>query len=427
MILRISNTATRGAIVAIALVTLLWLSFYSIRTAWATHYRESGRALGIERAAKLEPGNARNWYFLGLSRQYDLEQQDSAGAIAAYNRALSIYGNSADVLTELGTAYELNGDFAAAREAFTKAKAAYPASADVSWRYGNFLLRQGNLPEAYIEIRRAVLADASRAPEAFSRCYRANRDEDFILNEVLPPSATGYVEVIRDIAETQTEIAAKVWKRLAALRPHLAARDVYPLVNGLLQKHNYAEARRVWDEGMSFTDARPAASDNGAALWDGGFESGLNGYDFAWHFEEMRDGVQTSFDSREKHSGTRSLRLDFGGKRNVQLESPCAIAVVEPGETYLLSGWIKTDKLTSEEGVKLRIGADGSELGKTQALLGSTPWSEVQTKWKAGSGARIAQICVSRDSSERAEGRIRGTAWVDDVALARVAQGRAKQ
>ncbi|HXM98584.1 MAG TPA: tetratricopeptide repeat protein [Candidatus Dormibacteraeota bacterium] len=427
MILRISNTATRGAIVAIALVTLLWLSFYGIRAARATHYRESGRASGIERAAKLEPENARNWYFLGLSRQYDLEQQDSPGAIAAYNRALSIYGNSADTLMELGTAYELHGDFAAARAAFTKAKAVYPASADVSWRYGNFLLRQGNLPEAYIEIRRAVLADPNRAPEAFSRCYRANRDEDLILNEVLPPSTTGYVEVIRDIADTQTEIAVKVWKRLAALQPRLVVRDVYPLVNALLQKHDYAQARRVWDEGVNFTDAQPAASDNGAALWDGGFESGLNGYDFAWHFDAMRDGVQTSFDSREKHSGARSLRLDFGGKRNVQLENPCTIAVVEPRETYLLSGWIKTDKLTSEEGVKLRISADGSELSKTQAVLGSTPWSEVQTKWTAGSGARIAQVCVSREPSERTEGRIRGTAWVDDVALTRVAQGRPKQ
>ena len=241
----------------------------------------------------------------------------------------------------------------------------------------------------------AVLADPTRAPEAFSRSYRANRDEDLILNEVLPPSTIGYVEVIREIAETQTDIAVKVWKRLVTLHPHLFPRDVYPLVNALLQKHNYGEARRVWDEGINFTDSHAAPNDNGPALWDGGFESGLNGYDFAWHFDAMSDGVQTSFDSREKHSGARSLRLDFGGKRNVRLDSPCTIAVVEPRETYVLSGWIKTDKLTSEEGVRLRIGADGSELSKTQAVLGSTPWSEVQTKWTAGSATRIAASAFS--------------------------------
>lgn len=411
---------------AVALVIALWLSFSSIRTAWATHYRESGKASGIEHATKLEPGNARNWYFLGLSREYNLEQQDSTGAIAAYNRALSIDANSANTLMELGTAYELNGDFADSRAAFVKAKAVYPASADVSWRYGNFLLRQGDLPQAYIEIRRAVLADSSRAPEAFSRCYRANPDEDFILNEVLPPSATGYVEVIRDIAEGQTDIALKVWKRLVALRPHLLFRDVYPLVGALLQKHRYVEARQVWDQGMNFTDARLAPSDTPAPLWDGGFESGLNEYDFAWHFDAMRDGVQTSFGSREKHSGNRALRLDFGGKRNVQLESPCAIAVVEPRETYVLSGWIKTDKLTSEKGVKLRIRTNGGTAADTPAVLGSTPWTEVQTKWTAGD-AGIANVCVSRDPSERTEGRIRGTAWVDDVALTRVARERSER
>jgi len=35
---------------------------------------------------------------------------------------------------------------------FRAAQAAYPISAEVSWKYGNFLLRQDRLPEAYAEI-----------------------------------------------------------------------------------------------------------------------------------------------------------------------------------------------------------------------------------------------------------------------------------
>lgn len=423
MILRVSHPGTRGALVAIAFSLALWLAFFSIRAAWATYERELETGEGLERAAKLEPGNARNWYLLGRFLQYDLEQQDSARAIDTYRHALAIDPNSADTLLELGTAYELNSDIAAAHTAYARAKAVYPASADVSWRYGNFLLRQGELPPAYFEIRRAVVADPNRAAEAFTRCYRANPDADFILKEVLPPSAIGYAGVIREIADEQTDIAMKVWVKLAALHPHLDPRDVYPLVNALLQHRRYAEARRVWNEGMSFTDAGSAIVDPGAMVWDGGFESGLNGNDFAWQFDTLRAGVQTSFDSRTRHSGKQSLRLSFDGKHNVKLENICTLAVVEPKETYFLSGWIQTDKLTSDQGVGLRIGAESAP-AKTPAILGSTPWTLVETKWTADGDAHIAGICVNRDPSERTEGRIRGTAWIDDVSLTRAAPER---
>jgi tetratricopeptide (TPR) repeat protein len=427
MILRVSNSVMRGALVAAAFFFLLWLSLLSIRTAWATHERDLGTGEGLERAAKLEPGDARNWFLLGRFLQYNLEQQDSGRAIAAYNRALSIDPGSADTLLELGTAYELKGDLASARTAYARAKAVYPASADAAWRYGNFLLRQGDLQPAYTEIRRAVQADPNRAVEAFSRCYRVNPDPELILKEVLPPSGIGYVEVIRDIAGAQTDIAMKVWTRLAALHPHLFPRDVYPLVNALLQQQQrLAEARRVWNEGMSFTDEGSAVFDSGALLWDGGFESGLSDGYFAWKFDSLHAGVQTSFDSREKHSGSRSLKLGFGGKHNVNLQNTCTIAVVEPGKTYLLSGWIQTDKLSSDHGVGLRISAPGSDLVKTRDIRGSTPWTLVEAKWTAGSDAHLAQICISRDPSEQMEDRIQGTAWVDDVSLAPAAAEKAR-
>jgi hypothetical protein len=323
---------------------------------------------------------------------------------------------------ELGSAYELNGDLAPARAAYARAKSVYPASADVSWRYGNFLLRQGDFPAAYLEIHRALLADPKNAAEAFSICYRANPDADFILKEVIPPSQIAYVAIIREIVETHLDIAEKVWTKLAGLRPYLNPRDVYPLVDAMLRAKKYAEARRVWNEGMSFTDAG-AATDASAMIWDGGFESGLNGRDFAWQFEALHDGVQARFDLREKHSGKRSLRMDFDGKHNVRLENICTAAVVQPGETYLLSGWIRTDKLTSDQGVGLRIGG-GTLSARTESLLGNKPWMRVEVRWTADRQTRIAPICVYREPSERTEGRIRGTAWIDDITLSPGARER---
>ena len=87
------------------------LSFYSIRAALAVRSTERGTAQELERATRLEPGNARNWYLRGHYWQYNMEQPDSLRAVQAYQTALSLDPNSSEALLELGTIYESEGDF----------------------------------------------------------------------------------------------------------------------------------------------------------------------------------------------------------------------------------------------------------------------------------------------------------------------------
>ena len=109
-----------------------------------------------------------------------------------------------------------------ARDAYQHAKQSYPASPDVSWRYGNFLLRQGDIESAYPELRMALVADPSRAASAFSRCYRANPNVEQILDQILPPIPSAYMGIIRETSDMkQIAIAQIVWKRLMALNPRL--------------------------------------------------------------------------------------------------------------------------------------------------------------------------------------------------------------
>ena len=95
-------------------------------------------------------------------------------AEASYRKAIALNPVATDAWLDLGTAYELDGKSKEAREAYLQAKKSYPVSADVSWRYGNFLLREGEQTQAYEELRRAIEADPLRAAAAFSRVYRSN-------------------------------------------------------------------------------------------------------------------------------------------------------------------------------------------------------------------------------------------------------------
>jgi hypothetical protein len=334
---------------------------------------------------------------------------------------LSINPRSTETWLDLATAYESEGNPAAARDPFLRAKKAYPLSAEVSWRYGNFLLRQGELDQAFLEIRRAVEADPKRGAEAFSRALRAEPDVEKILDRVLPPRANVYVDAIWDqTSDGNIDNALKVWDRLAIIRPRLLLYDTFVLVDALISKKRMSEAHRVWDQAVVLAGFSSMQDPPGSLLWDGGFESGISGGGFSWFVPPDSANPQISVDSQEKHSGAHSLRLMFNGKSNVNFLGVCHFVPVQPSAAYQFSAWVRTRSLTTDQGVRFQLrafGPQGISAVVSPDVRGSAPWTRVQMPWLTGKNVQGGQVCLSRLPSEEPENKIQGTAWVDDVAL----------
>jgi tetratricopeptide (TPR) repeat protein len=422
MILRVSTSAARLAFLAIAGLLALFLSFYSIRSAWAEHDASIGTLQGLESATRLEPGHAENWYLLGRYWQYNLESPDNAKAIAAYQNALSFDPHSAETYVDLATAYEGQDDVADARENFLKAKHAYPLSAEISWRVGNFFLRQGELGEAFEEIRQSVAADPSRGAEAFTRSLRVEPNLEVVLDRALPPNPIVYIDIIHDLAdERQTAMALQIWDHLVKLQPtpNLGLNDMYPLVNALREQRIIAEASRVWKQGVALAGFADLEDPVNSVLWDGGFESGFSNVGYAWSFPANSHGVEIQLDRKEKHSGLQSLRLSFDGKLDISFADVCHNVPIAPRTSYLLSAWAETRDLTSDQGVRLRIGSviPGAGATFTPEVHGTQTWSQIEVPWISEADAREAQVCIVRLPSDQPDSRIRGSAWIDDVAL----------
>ena len=421
MILRLYDSLSRGLVVVAALLLGSWLSYFGIRAAVARYGADGDSTTRLELAVREEPGNFAYWHRLGRYQQYNLEQPDSTKAQESYRKAIALNPLATDAWLDLATAYELEGNTGEAREAYLQAKKSYPTSADVSWRYGNFLLRQGEQGPAYAELRRAIQADPRRAAAAFSRVYRTNPDIDELLQELLPANQTVYVDVIEEAANgKQLAVAKTVWVRLLTLHPRLQIRDVEQFVSQLLAAGEFQEARRVWEQGAATVDLPPLFQLQGTVVWDPSFESGLNGPTFAWRFQSINQGVNIAFDRSERLSGNQSLRLSFDGKHNPNLESPCTVGIVQPGMSYLFSGWIKTKEITTEQGVGFRLrapGDPGNAVVNTRDLRGTNSWTFLDQTWTAGPNTHRVVICVVRDPSENPEVRISGDAWVDDVNL----------
>ena len=417
----LSLSAQRGILILAASLCAMLLSYFGIRNALAVHFASSLTVQGMERATRLEPGDARNWYQLGRYWQYDLEDSDVPRAIRAYLSALSFNPHSPETWLDLATAYESEGDLVAARDAFLHAKKTYPLSAEVSWRYGNFLLRQGELEPAFVEMRHAVEADPKRSAEAFSRALRTEPDVEKILDRVLPSKAEAYVDVVWDqTAEGNIDNALKAWDRLVPIHPRLPLNDCFALVDGLINKKQISVAQRVWDQAVGFAGLSDLQGPPGSVLWDGGFESRVTGGGFSWRIPEYFSNPQVSFDAQEKHSGNRSLRLMFTGKSNLNFMDICHYVPVHPSSAYQFSAWVRTRSLTSDQGVRfevLSVGPQSIPPAVTPEVHGSAPWTRVEVPWSSGKDVQEAQVCIARFPSDQPENRIQGTAWVDDVAL----------
>lgn len=421
MILRLSDSLSRGLLVIGSLILALLVSFFGVRSAIAGVSADGKSIADLEWAVRLEPRNPEYWYRLGHYQQFNLEQPDFAGSVRSYQKAVTLNPGYTEAWLDLGTAYEIDGNSAAAEDAFVRAKKTYPASAEVAWRYGNFLLRQGKLPEAFTELRLALEADPRRAGAAFSRAYRSDPDIDAILNSLLPPVPAVYVAAIAEAVDSeQLAVAQTMWMRLMKLNPHLQLWQFDRFVGALQANRDYDAARQIWDQGTSTMILPPLIQPRDSVLWDPSFESGLSNISFAWFFRPLAEGVHTEIDTNEKLSGKQSLRLTFDGKHNPGADIACAAGVVTPGTKYLFSGWVKTKDITGDEGVRFHLGSVGNSqipVAATREIHGTTPWTSIEQDWTAGPGVREVEVCVSREPSTNADIHISGDAWVDDVTL----------
>jgi tetratricopeptide (TPR) repeat protein len=399
----------------------IFLCYFGVRNAIATYYLNLDTRAGYERAVALEPASARNWFLLGRSYLYDFEQPEPVRAVQSLQRAVSLDPYSAEALLDLAAAYDGEGATADARRAFLAAQRVYPLSADVAWSYGNFLLRQGEQDAAFSEIRKAIELEPKRAAEAISRALRVQPNANILLDKAVPPTPAVYLPILLSLSNADDlDNAQLVWNRLIALQQKVPMSEMYFLINELIRQRRVADAVHTWNQAVSIMQNPPPPDPAGSLLWDGGFESGYTGGGFSWHFIPATSDVQISLDQTEKHSGKRSLRILFNGHRNISFEDACHNIAPEPGRKYLLSAWVKTQSLTSSEGVRLQIfvfTATNTESVETEEVHGTQPWKQVQLVWVAPPGAGFGSVCVKRKMSDMPESDIEGAAWLDDISM----------
>jgi tetratricopeptide (TPR) repeat protein len=415
-----ANPAPCRTTAVIAIVAAVWFCYAGGKHALASHYAASSNPENWERAVRIEPDNAEIWYRLGRFRQLDFDNADVPFSISYYRRAEQLNTRSPYYKLDLAGALEMAGNNDEADANFRAAQAAYPISAEVSWKYGNFLLRQNRLPEAYAEIHRAVVVDPKLIPFAVSRVWRSDPNIHSLLDQVLPDTAVAYSEALAFLSDEKDSAAAlAVWHRLIAKDPKTDLKWAFKLTDILVAQEKFEEAGSVWRQAVGMNPGSSPAYAGNSLVYDGGFEKDIPGGGFGW---QQRDamGADFDFDADVKHSGSRSARLVFDGTENLSYEGLFQYILVSPGTHYRFQGFLRTDQISTESGMRFEIVNSKGQQNLdvvTKNETGTLPWTLEQIDFITGPRTNLILIRLVRRPSQRLDNKLRGTVWIDDITI----------
>ena len=416
----LENRREKAALLAGALAISALVIFQAGKL-WLGDLRiHSSKIEQMERGAALLPGDGEAWDRLGHFYEWDLMQSDLPRALADYQRAVSDDPLSADYRMDMANALETGGDAAGAERAFEQAQALYPASGEVAFHYGNFLLREQKYAEANAELRRAVAADPTLLPLAISRAWRASGDVNELLDQVLPANVDAYLQALDYFAAIrQADPALVVWKRIQGTGKFVALGQTFPLLDELIREDRADDARRVWSEALAAAGLPNDEPTNGSVIWNGTFDSDFEEGGLGWRWNPL-DGASIDFDMEPAPGGGRAVRLDFSGDDNITLDAPAEYAAVEPNRRYHFHAEIRTSNLSTESGVRFAI-VDPNHAGAvnfaSDNFTGTQAWTSIDSDITTGSETHFLQVRVNRPPSRLFDNKLSGTAWIADVWL----------
>jgi tetratricopeptide (TPR) repeat protein len=415
------STAGRRSLVAAISLAIAALVIFQASELWLASHRLDSQQLGqVERGVALVPGNGEAWDQLGRMRQWDFLNSDLPGAIEDYWKAVGYDPRSAHFWMDLAAAYEESGDDARAREAYLRAKAVYPASAEVAFHYGNFLLREQEYPDAYQELRRAVGTDPTLLPLVISRTWRSSEDVDELLNNVLPANREAYLDALDFFASIhEVEPGLAVWQRLFALGKGLPIARINSFLEELIRQDRADDTRRVWHEALVAAGLPLDEPANGNLVFHANFARDFLSEGLDWRWIELTD-AEMEFDPEPSPNGSRALRLDFNGGTNLALDEPKQFVPVEPGRRYHFHAHMRTEGITTESGMRFSVidPNHGGELSvETLNFTGTHAWTAVESDFTTGPDTHFLLVRLFRPPSRLFENKLEGTVWIADVSV----------
>ena len=429
--LNFNPPALRWALLLPALLAVLGAAFavrcYVGNT--VAEYTSTPDADGIEMArlaARWAPDNALAHWRLGSLQERNFSAENLSAAVREYRLAVEVEPYDFRYWLELGRALEAAGDTPNAERALRRAVELAPAYAHPRWQYGNVLLRQGKVDEAFAELARAADADSAMQPPVFGLASQVFGGDPARISSVLPSPALRLQFALSLIRAGKPDQALSVVQTVSAADRKSESQTVDEVGKALIASHYYHAA-------LSLLRDSPAASELPAPeqFWNGGFETHLPTHDdkpFHWLIDSHTQ-AQITIDNARPHSGQNSLRIVFKSPGKLENIPVSQMVIIEPDTQYKLQFYARTEGLVSAS-TPLVVVKDlaGQTLASSPALPANTnDWQAVTFNFKTKPKEEGVLVSFYRETCSNQDPicPIFGNVWYDDFNLQRIGGGPA--
>jgi len=373
-------------------------------------------------AESLAPSDPLTHWRIGQVQQKTLPLDQMAPAIAEYEKAVSLSPYDYRYWMALGTAHEQSGDPAKAELALKQAVALAPSYAYPHWFLGNLYLRNSRYNDAFAELRRAAEADPGLLPQLFSlsaEIYKS--DPEGLKNSVGQNSEVRAKFALHLLNQKRYEEGLRLWSVLSADEKRASHETAETMVSTLKSEGRFHEALQIWND-VANEKFRPEVG----SVFDGSFEEPINYASdtvFGWQVKSAPQ-MQIGIDPNKGHSGSRSLRLTFQVRANLDAINVSQLVPVQPGTDYEFECYVATDKLETGSAPQIQIldaNTGTSLFGSTMAPGGTNDWSRVNFSFRTADKTEAITIKIMRIpcGEETPVCPIYGSIWYDDFSLKR--------
>lgn len=425
------NINVRKVPVRILLILLLFgagvWSYYVVRwyigNTLAEYFSPTDSTIDVANmAASMAPNDPLTHWRIAQVSQKRLPLDQQAPAIAEYEKAVSLSPYDYRFWMSLGTAQEQSGDPVKAELALKQAVALAPSYAYPHWYLGNLYLRNARYNEAFAELRRAAEADQDLLPQLFNLSWEIySADSEALKNSVGENAGMRAKFALYLLSQKRFEDGLRLWNVLTSDEKRANKETAESMVTTLTRELRFYDALNVWND-VAIEKFRPEVG----SVFDGSFEEPINYASdtvFGWQVKSAPQ-MQIAIDPKKGHSGSRSLRLLFQVRSNLDNINVSQLVPVQSSSEYDFECYVATDKLETGSAPQVQIidaNTNAVFFDSAMAPGGSNDWMRINTSFKTSDKTQAITLRVVRVScgEDTPVCPIFGSVWYDDFSLKR--------
>ena len=410
---------------ALLALTGAWFAIRWYVGSTIAEYTSTPDADGIEMArlaTRWSPDDPLTHWRLGFLQEKNFSAENLAAAVREYQLAVEVEPNDFRYWMELGRALEAAGDIENGEKALRRAVELAPSYSHPRWQYGNLLLRQGRVDEAFAQLSQAAEADSQMEPPVFGLATQMFDGDIDKISRALPSASLRLHFALSLVGSGKPGQALQVVNTVSAADRKTEPEAINDLIKAFTQGHHYRAALALLRDVQADASQLPAPE----SIWNGGFELPLTYRDqalFHWLINPSSQ-VQIAADNVSHHSGGKSLHITFKSTNKLESIPISQTVIVEPDTQYRLQFYQRSKDLTTAS-VPLVVVDDAEGKGLASAPpfpSGTSDWQLVTVNFKTKSAEDGILITLYRNpcSDKGTICPIFGDIWYDDFSLQRI-------